>query len=146
MWPIILVCFSPTKMIGMMKIHFWHYLWKCSPWYWIPPYLFWRDRSAAAQRCACYLINIPTAQLWLNSTICPPLWLNSAICLQFEINPSMICLCVQLSEESGLGSESMSSSVTCAVDQSQTRTEDSAIWEKALTEPRSQHYTWEWIG
>ncbi|XP_005101891.1 gamma-tubulin complex component 6 [Aplysia californica] len=51
----------------------------------------------------------------------------------------------QLSEESGLGSgsNSMSSSVMTVTDHSCV---DDSIWERALTDARSQHYTWEWIG
>ncbi|CAG5116178.1 unnamed protein product, partial [Candidula unifasciata] len=51
----------------------------------------------------------------------------------------------QMSVESGLGSgsASMSSSVITIGDTSES---DDSIWERALTEPRSKHYTWEWIG
>ncbi|CAL1527089.1 unnamed protein product [Lymnaea stagnalis] len=49
------------------------------------------------------------------------------------------------SETSGLGSgsASMTSSVITLVDQASS---DDSIWETALTAPRSNHYTWEWIG
>ncbi|BFZ12360.1 hypothetical protein BsWGS_15399 [Bradybaena similaris] len=51
----------------------------------------------------------------------------------------------QMSVESGLGSgsASMSSSVITVGD---TSDYEDSIWDRALTEPRSKHYTWEWIG
>lgn len=51
----------------------------------------------------------------------------------------------QMSEESGLGSGSASMSSSVLTMEGHTGYDDS-IWEKALTDPRSNHYTWEWIG
>ena len=52
MWYINIVCFFPTKMMGIIKIHFGHYVGKYDPLYWITPYILCRDRPAAARRCA----------------------------------------------------------------------------------------------
>ena len=55
MWYINLVCFYPTKTIGIIKNHFGHCVGEYGPWYWITPYHLFRDRAAAARRRACFL-------------------------------------------------------------------------------------------
>ena len=44
--------------MGIIKIHFGHYIWKYGPWYWILPYLLCGDRSVAARLCACFFFYL----------------------------------------------------------------------------------------
>ena len=50
------VCFFLTKTMGIVKIHFGHYVGKYCPWYWISPHLLCRNQSDAARHCTCYFI------------------------------------------------------------------------------------------
>ncbi|XP_059159855.1 gamma-tubulin complex component 6-like isoform X3 [Physella acuta] len=62
-----------------------------------------------------------------------------------ELQPRKSSSLTEMSEESGLGSGSASMSSSVLTMEGHSGYDDS-IWEKALTDPRSNHYTWEWIG